>query len=113
MSDPVDSLSRTMLTGLHDSEVLVLPGPYGPDGDALAAAWKAARDEAMGAYGAWRYGATREAFAVYRAAADREDAAAAALASRAAERRRRRPGWAARDRAGRPCSVHSGGNDSI
>jgi hypothetical protein len=89
MSDPVDSLSRTMLAGLHDSEVLVLPGPYGPDGDALAAAWKAARDEAMGAYGAWRHGATREAFAVYRAAADREDAAAAALASRAAERRRR------------------------
>jgi hypothetical protein len=82
-------LSRDLFTTLEDSEVLVLPGAPGPDGDALAAAWKAARDEAMGAYEAWRVDGDGEAFVVYRTAADREDAAAAALAQRAAERRTR------------------------
>jgi len=99
MTDSVDRLSRDLLTSLDDSEVLVLPGAPGADGDALAAAWKAARDDAMGAYEAWREGGSGEAFVVYRAAADREDAAAAALAQRAAERRTRWYSLRPRDRS--------------
>jgi hypothetical protein len=83
------TLSQALLAAMPESHVLVLPGPPGPDGDALVAAWKAARDDAMFAYDAWREGAGVEEFAVYRAAADREEAAAAALASRAFERRTR------------------------
>jgi hypothetical protein len=84
-----DKLSEALLADSPDSHVLVLPRPPGPDGDALAAAWKAACDEAISAYQAWRDGAGKHAFAVYRAAADREDAAAAALAERAVSRRTR------------------------
>jgi hypothetical protein len=82
-----DTLSDALLAALPESHVLVLPGPAGPDGDALVAAWKAARDEAISAYEAWRAGSGSEHFAVYRAAADREEAAAAVLASRANWRR--------------------------
>ncbi len=78
-----------MLAAAPESHVLVLPGPPGPDGDALAAAWVAARDEAARAYEAWRSGASADAFVIWRAAADREDAAADALASRALEQRTR------------------------
>jgi hypothetical protein len=45
-------------------------------------AWELARDEAHLAFRLWcnaRYGEKREAYAAYRAAADREDVAAAAL----------------------------------
>jgi hypothetical protein len=84
-----DTLSQALLAAMPESHVLVLPGPPGPDGDALAAAWKAARDEAMFAYLAWREDPGMEEFAVYRAAADREEAAAEALATRAVERRTR------------------------
>jgi hypothetical protein len=84
-----DTLSDALLAALPESHVLVLPGPAGPDGDALVAAWKAARDEALSAYESWREGSgtPREDFTVYRAAADREEAAAAVLASRANWRR--------------------------
>jgi hypothetical protein len=43
-------------------------------------AWREARDEAGVAYGAWRSRPTREAYAAYRAAQDREDAAQDTLA---------------------------------
>jgi hypothetical protein len=45
-------------------------------------AWHAARDEALAAYDAWceaERGDKADAYVVYRAAADREDAAATAL----------------------------------
>jgi hypothetical protein len=77
------------LADLPHSHVLVLPGPPEEDGDPLAAAWKAARDDAMSAYQAWLDGTGPDAFAVYRAAADREEAAADALAARAYARRTR------------------------
>jgi hypothetical protein len=81
-----DTLSQTLLAAMPESHVLVLPGLAGEEGDGLLAAWMAARDDAARAYDAWRGGGL-EAFAVWRAAADREDAAADALASRALERR--------------------------
>ena len=84
-----DTLSQALLAAMPESHVFVLPGSAGPDGDALVAAWKAARDDAASAYRAWRERAGAEDFAVYRAAADREQAAADALASRASERRTR------------------------
>jgi hypothetical protein len=83
------TLSQALLASMPESHVLVLPGPTVPDGDALVAAWKAARNDAMLAYEAWREAAGEEEFAVYRAAADREEAAAEALACRAFERRTR------------------------
>jgi hypothetical protein len=84
---PPDTLSQTLLAAMPESHVLVLPDCIGLDGDPLVAVWKAARDEAARAYEAWRGGASSDAFAVWRAAADREDAAADTLASRALERR--------------------------
>lgn len=84
-----DTLSETLLGSLPESHVLVLPGPADSDGDALVAAWKAARDDAERAYEGWRSGGGNEEHAVYCAAADREQAAADALASRALERRNR------------------------
>jgi hypothetical protein len=87
MGQLTDQLTRALLADVPDSEVVVLRAPPGPDGDVLAAAWRAARDDAISAYEAWRERATSEAFLVYRAAADREDAAAAVLAGRAAGRR--------------------------
>jgi hypothetical protein len=89
MERATDHLSQNVLAGLPHGEVLVLPGPPG-DSDALTAAWKAARDDALYAYEAWREDATPEAFVVYQAAADREEAAAAVLAGRSADRR---PRW--------------------
>ena len=44
------------------------------------AAWRDAHEEAAAAYRAWRSGRTREAYAAYRAAQDREDAAQDLLA---------------------------------
>jgi hypothetical protein len=84
-----NTLSTTFLSNLPHSHVLVLPGQPEGDGDLLIAAWKAARDDAARAYELWRDGTGHDAFAVYRAAADREDAAAAALATRARMRRTR------------------------
>jgi hypothetical protein len=59
------------------------PPPPGADGEALLAAWRDARDDAVDAYRAWRTASryrAGEAFAVYMAAADREAAGADALA---------------------------------
>jgi hypothetical protein len=50
--------------------------------EAIHEAWLAAREEALAAYDAWcsaERGAKPESYAVYRAAADREDAAMAPL----------------------------------
>jgi hypothetical protein len=80
----IDTLSTALLADLPQSHVLVLPTPPDADDDLLVAAWKAARDDAAHAYAAWRDRTGDDAFAVYRAAADREDAAAAALEARAA-----------------------------
>lgn len=85
-----DTLSQALLADSPHSHVLVLPEPPAAGSDPLTAAWKAARDDAMSAYEAWLDGTGLESFAVYRAAADREEAAAAALAARAGERR---PRW--------------------
>jgi len=48
--------------------------------DELYAVWDGARMDANDAYASWLSNGGREAYAAYRAAADREDAAAAALA---------------------------------
>jgi len=89
MAHSHDTLSESLLSTMPESHVLVLPGPPGDDGDTLAAAWKAARDEAVSAYDSWRSGGGTEEYTVYCAAADREQAAADALASRAMQRRHR------------------------
>lgn len=89
MRSTFDTLSTTLLSELPHSHVLVLPGAAQADGDLLIAAWKAARDDAARAYQAWRGRTDHDAFTVYRAAADREQAAAAALAARADARRTR------------------------
>lgn len=85
-----DTLSQTLLADSPHSHVLVLPEPPAEGSDPLTAVWEAARDDATSAYEAWRDGTGLESFAVYRAAAEREEAAAAALAARAGERR---PRW--------------------
>jgi hypothetical protein len=75
---------RRLLEDIEDTHELVLRGPRsaGPARapDELRAAWAAARAEAHVAYEAWRARGGAEAYAVYRAAADRADAAQEALA---------------------------------
>ena len=88
MPRPTHTLTRTLLADLPDSNVVVLRKAPDPGGDVLTAAWRAARDDALIAYEAWRKSAAEEGFAAYRAAADREEAAAAALAGAA-----RKPRW--------------------
>ncbi|MGH2947782.1 MAG: hypothetical protein ACRDPC_16275 [Solirubrobacteraceae bacterium] len=93
-----DRQRRDLLALLEDwGELVIRPGTIeddGPDG-AVVTTWRAARDEARMAYRAWRQSHGREAYAVYRAAADREDAAQAVLAGavrcRASERVGGRP----------------------
>ena len=84
-----DTLSEALLADSPHSHMLVLPELHAEGSDPLTAVWKAARDDAISAYEAWRDGPGLESFAVYRAAADREEAAAAALAARAGARRSR------------------------
>jgi hypothetical protein len=84
-----DTLTRTVLADVPDSNVVVLRKPPAHGGDVLAAAWRAARDDARTAYQVWRDRADQEGFAIYRAAADREEAAAAALAGHARKWRTR------------------------
>jgi hypothetical protein len=74
-----------LLERIEDTREIVL-GPYAVedhrDGDPLAdlhAIWTDARYVAQQAYDFWRANPGAEAYAVYRAAADREDAAAAGL----------------------------------
>lgn len=68
-----------LLEAIPDTRELVVVSP-GPDG--LLSAWRAANAEAARALGAWRRSGGSEAFAAYRAAADRADAAHEALALR-------------------------------
>jgi hypothetical protein len=68
---------QRLLHELEDSNELVIE--RAAPGFELLAAWRAARDEAISAYEAWRGQKNRVAFAVYRAAEDRADAALAAL----------------------------------
>jgi hypothetical protein len=68
---------KRLLQGLEDTDEIVLQ--RAAPGFELLAAWRAARDDARRAYGAWRAQRDRIAFSVYRAAEDRADAALAAL----------------------------------
>jgi hypothetical protein len=76
---------KELLDRVSDTGALVLPDRL--EGDELTGelrfVWRAAAAEAQAAYDAWRMVRTAEAFAVYRAAADRADAAQAALARHA------------------------------
>jgi hypothetical protein len=54
-----------------------------PSDDGLAAAWRAAHDDASRALDSWRAWPGAEAFAAYRAAQDRADAAQDALVAQA------------------------------
>jgi hypothetical protein len=69
---------KTLLDQVPDTRELVLrrPRTWSADFDA----WREAREEARDAYQAWRGQPTADAFAVYRAAQDREDAAQDTLA---------------------------------
>lgn len=82
---------KRLLGELEDTGELVL---YGTRPDAsmpdLLHAWRSACDESNSALDTWRRSCSCEAFAVYRAAADRADAAQDALAA-AARRKRRLP----------------------
>ena len=72
-----------LLEHIEDTREIVLgPGRLTPEElrDELYAVWDGARRDANAAYDSWRDARGREAYAAYRAAADREDAAAAALA---------------------------------
>ncbi|MEA2313026.1 MAG: hypothetical protein QOE28_2994 [Solirubrobacteraceae bacterium] len=73
----VDEL-RVLLDQVGDTREIVLRRTDGwaPVRDA----WSEARDEAVAAYLDWRTVSSREAYASYRAAQDREDAAQDALA---------------------------------
>jgi hypothetical protein len=73
---------RALLDEVPDTRELVLR--RGPAFDAVYDAWSDAREEAEHAYRAWLLGGDRGAYAVYRAAQDREDAAQDALAVTAA-----------------------------
>lgn len=78
-----DRQHRDLIAPLEDwGQLVIRAGTVeedGPDG-VIITTWRAARDEARMAYGAWRQSHGREAYAVYRAAADREDAAQATVA---------------------------------
>jgi hypothetical protein len=68
-----------LLEEIPDTRELVVASPE-PDG--LLAAWRAAHCDASRALSRWRVAADSDAFAAYRAAADRADAAQEALARR-------------------------------
>jgi hypothetical protein len=69
---------KQLLDQVADTREIVLRRPRGWSADYDA--WTDARDEACTAYGRWRALRTREAYATYRAAQDREDAAQDTLA---------------------------------
>jgi acyl-CoA reductase-like NAD-dependent aldehyde dehydrogenase len=79
---------KDLLERIEDTREIVLGPAAGPQRATgavaeLHAVWDAARTDARVAYEAWRAKPGAEAFAVYRAAADRVDAAEAALAAAA------------------------------
>jgi hypothetical protein len=71
---------RSLLDQVPDTRELILRRLG--DESAEHSAWSEAHEEAAGAYRAWRSQRTREAYAAYRAAQDREDAAQDLLAAR-------------------------------
>ena len=76
---------KDLLERIEDTREIVLgpaKGKQRATGEVaeIYAVWDAARTEARGAYDAWLAEPCRDAYAVYRAAADRADAAANALA---------------------------------
>jgi hypothetical protein len=68
----VDEL-RALLDQVPDTREIVFRRPESPSAE--HGAWSDAHDEAAHAYREWRSLRTREAYAAYRAAQDREDAA--------------------------------------
>jgi hypothetical protein len=67
--------SRDSLVGVDRLGVWIANDPVGPTGqDLLVDAWHIARDEAVGAYDAWRR-SSGDDYAVYVAAEERADAA--------------------------------------
>ncbi|HWI75071.1 MAG TPA: hypothetical protein VNT55_24120 [Baekduia sp.] len=78
---------HNLLRGLDDTREVVV-ARRGRDGDVLKEVWRAAQDEADIAYAAWQDLRGREAYLLYRAAADRADAALDALVASAAPARR-------------------------
>jgi len=77
---------KELLEHLDDTHEIVLGPVGGPDEEMpfpveeLLLCWRDAEDEAACAYQLWRERPDGDAFAVYRAAADRADAALATLA---------------------------------
>jgi hypothetical protein len=78
---------KELLEHLDDTHEIVLGPVAGPDEEMpfpveeLLFCWRDAEDEAACAYQLWRERPGADAFAVYRAAADRADAALATLAA--------------------------------
>lgn len=74
---------RALLDEVPDTRELVLrrAASLGPAWDAIYSAWSDAHEEAEEAYWTWRASGGTEAYAAYRAAADREDAAQDMLAA--------------------------------
>jgi hypothetical protein len=77
---------HNLLRGLDDTREVVV-ARRGQDGDVLREVWRAAQDEADGAYAAWSELRGYDAYLLYRAAADRADAALDALVASAAAAR--------------------------
>ena len=75
---------KALLDEVADTRELVLRRPrvLDPSFDAVHDAWSDAHEEAEGAYVSWRRTHSADAYLVYRAAQDREDAAQDALALR-------------------------------
>ena len=73
---------RLLLDEVPDTRELVLRRPERSSVE--HSAWSEAHEEAAGAYRTWRSQRSREAYAAYRAAQDREDAAQDLLAAQRA-----------------------------
>jgi hypothetical protein len=73
---------RALLDQVADTRELILrrAASLGPAFNAVYDAWSDAHEEAEDAYVTWRSSGSPDAYAVYRAAQDREDAAQDALA---------------------------------
>ena len=74
---------KLLLDAVPDTRELILrrEPARGAEWNALYDAWSDAHEEAEGAWRTWRSDGGREAYATYRAAADREDAAQDAVAA--------------------------------
>ena len=74
---------KLLLDQVPDTRELILrrEAVRGPTWSAVYDAWSDAHEETEHAWRTWRFGGGGEAYATYRAAADREDAAQDAVAS--------------------------------